>query len=215
MKKLLLIAYLIFVNISLKAQSHNIGLKYIGTPQSREFSDYGYEYKKNYGYSGVGILYDYYSISNFTIGAEATYNTFRDHSKIFEILDGRIVEDYQRKFEYVSVPVKIGYKYIIGGKFFIQPTTGLISSMLVKKVEAIRENKTYELTKKLYKRFDVLGLLDFLIGYNLTPNIALTGSYRYQFKLSNKENTTNFNSPISTNRSNFTVGLNFKLGNKK
>jgi Outer membrane protein beta-barrel domain len=212
MKKIVLISALVFINISLIAQSHNIGLKYIGAPQSDEFSIVGYDYKKNNGYSGVGISYDYYSKSNFTIGTELTFNNFRDYSKVFGLVENEIVKsmvDYKRQFQYVSIPVKLGYKFNLGKKVFVQPSIGVISSYLLK-AKTINDNESFD-PVKLYKRFDVLGLADLSVGYNLTSKIALTGSYRYQFKLSNKGSLAVPNSPISTSRGNFTIGLNFEL----
>ena len=217
MKTIQISTILLLLSFSSLSQTHNLGIKYIGAPISDDFSEFvSYQYKKNNGFSGVGISYDFYTKRNLTIGTELSYNKFRDYSKVPGKVENGIVlgfDDYKRQFNYISMSLKIGYKINIGKKIFVQPSIGLVNSYLTN-ANTNYQNRDFDPVKG-YRRFDTMGLGGILLGYNITPKIALTGGVRYQFALKdNSKNTANILSPISTNQKQFSIGLSFKLGQK-
>jgi Outer membrane protein beta-barrel domain len=170
------------------SQHHYLGIKG-GVLFSKLNPDY--EYKDNSfttSFTG-GITYDLQFENEFVLGAEILFSQYRtetQNSFIIPDIAYTFIYTGEYSFNYVSVPVKIGFnKFRSNTSGFIN--IGVIPSFLTSAKSKISSNVYQETVdiKSDINTFDIVLHFEFGIGFQLNENIILYMSNSYQQGLIN------------------------------
>jgi hypothetical protein len=158
------------------------------------------------GFTG-GISYEYFFNENVSVGAGIIYHSrgYTIKSALTDSLGNTL--KIKTKFDYVSLPLKLGFSY--GKKFFGFAKVGVIPAILVKAEEDSR-NRTNDI-----RRMDISGIFEIGAGYNITNRCRAKLSFSYQHGFSSIT-TDNYNPNIAIrNRGmNLVLGLSWAITTK-
>lgn len=215
MKKFWILLLFAIISMSIIAQTNSIGI-FGGANMSKmnimEITDvenpdgdhFFTSYEPLFGFVG-GINYQRTFQIPITLDVGVMFNQygckFDPGIPISVILDGmsanitvveRVDSDFRCVFNYMSIPVLIGYKF--GEKFSIIPKIGIQMSYLIdSRIKGTNNGVMYDnkIDLEYYNRFDFAGVVDVELCYDFNSNLGVFFDLSGKYSFTNSANFVN------------------------
>jgi hypothetical protein len=183
---------LVFISLAVNAQQHRIGVKG-GAAFSNITTDIDFGNKTMRTGLIAGLTYEYAFLNKLYVGADVLYMQ-RGFVNKFQYIDQNAISisEYKSKynFDYLSIPIKIGYS--TGERYFMFAQLGVVTSYLVSakyvappqfSIEGVT-GFVNDMTND-FERFDLGGVFEIGGGYKFMERYMLYFSVAYQQRFTN------------------------------
>lgn len=222
MKNILLITFVI-TSLGLTAQMHLIGLKGGVNFANISATNFSKSMANPLGLSG-GVTYDYLINSYLSVGIDVLYQQrgFQSNS-IFTNDEGEQIGTSlksQFNYDYVTVPIKIGFNY--GEKLYVFGNVGVTPALLIRAVTTIPPFEIAEIKMKGQRvnstrnvnQFDIGAFLEIGVGYKLNNRYWIYASGTLNHSVIAFNNANYFPASNLKHRSiSAYLGVKYRIGN--